>query len=236
MKLKKKKYLTVIIMLVLLSSCNTSQRQALSTTITTSAPVSASSTPMMTNTPTEVVETQGSHPGTSVSGCKSAKLPPPEVYPPYSTNSEILLMGHFNLCLEGRFTFDLDRGVYDDHDVMPIPMWESENYRSETDIGLVVGSFSIPTNTINFYLTDINGARINYNYEKGVLSPLLCAKYDAAAFQYPSIDTEIGKSGCVVTNEGRIATVRVVNEDINSAGMKSVEITFVTYNVFVPEH
>jgi hypothetical protein len=138
---------------------------------------------------------------------------------PFFTELEVTkngknLSGKFSLCyLHTISAFDLDKGLLVDNGI------------SSGDIQITMGHAEIDNQDFH-YINEINGARVD---QAEIKSPdleyckELLAKQDDGWF---FIEGEVGFSGCVLTNEGRIAAIQV--ERINPYGWGSIELSFTT--------
>lgn len=146
--------------------------------------------------------------------CK--KVPDPELSHSTDANSEIYLSGKFALCWVPIFsTFDLDRGILGDENIFT------------SDIELQFSNSNISGKT-DYYIEEINNARID---QTEIVSPSLSACKTVLSSKNDSwffVEGEVGDSGCVITNEGRIAFIRV--ESIDPYGRSSIELSFITWN------
>lgn len=139
----------------------------------------------------------------------------------FFTESEVTindnnLIGKFSLCyLHTISAFDLDKGSLVDNEL------------SSGDIQITMGHAEIDNQDFH-YISEINGARVD---QAKIKSPNLdycrelLAKQDDGWF---FIEGEVGFSGCVMTNEGRIAAIQV--ERVNPHGWGSIELSFTTWD------
>ena len=158
-------------------------------------------------------------------GC--SVVPAPVVTPVNNSKDGVLLIGQFVLCnYPSASTFDLDTGELGTYDVLPFYDWELENYKSETDIMLYMVGFQLSDQWI-YGLQEINGAQVDapYNNDPSYEDCRFFATRDKNGF---FIDGKEEKVGCVVTNQGRVAMIRV--ESIDRYGWGSIELFFKTWS------
>lgn len=212
-------------------------------TLTPQPPLAPSLTPILsptllktteTTTPTPIfpgsqkvtlsVESEVSLTETASVGCKI--IPTPQVNRISKEQDGVLITGRFALCdAPSEATFDLDTGELGTYDVLPFWQWETNDYKSETDIAIYMG-FNQSDNKFSHTLREINGAQVeNSRNENPSIDD--CKKYVSQGEIESYAYGEVGDLICVITNQGRVSVVRV--ESVNSYGWGSMEILFITW-------
>lgn len=131
-------------------------------------------------------------------------------------SGNIYLSGKSNLCtFDGaQIAFDLDSGKLGD----------SES--TVTDIKLVISGASIDNRSL-YFLRETNNSFVAVS-ELSLPTQEHCKQQSMATNRLTLVLASVGATGCVLTNEGRLAFFRV--EQIDLFGLESVEVSFTTWN------
>ena len=141
----------------------------------------------------------------------------PEPYLIENSNSaDIYLSGRFYLCTYdgSQIAFDFDSGN----------LGNTESV--STDIILVISSSSIDNRSL-YYLREINNSYVAVS-ELTLPTQEYCKQRSASTNRLTLVLISVSATGCVLTNEGRLAFFQV--ERLDPFGLESVEISFTTWN------
>ncbi len=143
------------------------------------------------------------------------KVPEPELN--NKTNSgNVYLSGKFYLCTYdgSQIAFDFDSGQ--------VSSTESTN----ADIKLVISSADIDNRSL-YFLQETNNSYVAVSQFSSPTQEY-CEQQTAAANRLTLVLGSVGATGCVLTNEGRLAFFQV--EQLDPFGLESVEVIFTTWN------
>ena len=141
-------------------------------------------------------------------------VPEPELNEAISSEN-IYLSGKFNLCTYdgSQIAFDFDSG-------------KLGNAESETtDIILVISSASIDNRSL-YFLRETNNSYVAVS-DLTLPTQEYCEHQTTAENRLTLVLSATGATGCVMTNEGRLAYFKI--EQLDPFGLESVAVSFVTW-------
>jgi hypothetical protein len=167
------------------------------------------------NTPSFEALTPDNNVATSKPNYLCEKVPEPELNNK-TDSGNIYLAGKFFLCTyDGtQSAFDFDTGELDSTQSLAV------------DIRIIISSASIDNRSLYFF-QETNNSYVAVS-ESDSPTQEHCEKQSAAENRLTLILGSVGATGCVLTNEGRLAFFKV--EQLDPFGLESVEISFTTWN------
>jgi hypothetical protein len=142
------------------------------------------------------------------------EVPSPEIEMGGDNSDNIHISGKTYFCPQNNTSsFDLDNGI----------LTNAED--SQTDISFNLGKATIDSQVF-YYFQGVNEAIIR-EFGKNEPSYEDCLKIISGLERTRVLFAEKGSIGCVLTNEGRFAFIRV--EELNPKGIDSIAITFITW-------
>lgn len=142
-------------------------------------------------------------------------VPEPELNESSNFN-DIYLSGKFSLCrYDGsQIAFDFDNGKLNDAE------------STTSDIILVISSASIDNRSL-YFLQEINNSYVAAS-DLAMPTQAYCERQTSAPNRLTLVLSAVGITGCVLTNQGRLAYFEI--EQLDLFGLESVEVSFVTWN------
>lgn len=143
------------------------------------------------------------------------RVPEPELSKT-AISDNIYLSGKFYLCTyDGtQIAFDFDNGKL------------GSKESTSSDIKLVTSGATIDNRSF-YYLQETNGAYVAVS-ELGLPTQEYCEKRTTAVNRLTLVLSSVSATGCVLTNEGRLAFFQV--ERLDLFGLESVEVFFTIWN------
>jgi hypothetical protein len=147
------------------------------------------------------------------------RIPEPDIRT--NPSEGVYLFGKFYLCLHwplgifpGLTTFDLDTGQIGTHGDL------------QSDVEYYF-SYASLDNVVDYFLLDTSGAILYENTDNSQPTYSDCQQIVTHSKRGYLMDVYKGSDACFVTNEGRLAYIRI--ERINPYGKESIEISFITW-------
>jgi len=169
-----------------------------------------STQPPATLTPSDVLAT-----ATEFDRCR--RVPEPRLNKTNASN--VYLSGTVYFCIYDytQTSFDFDSGVLGSTDENPT-----------ADIRFEFGGIARLDGTLRYYLSEANYAYVEPS-EINSPSPGDCKKLISVPTRLSLVSVAVGATGCVLTNEGRLAFFRV--EKLEPFGAESIDVSFVVWNI-----
>jgi hypothetical protein len=143
-------------------------------------------------------------------------VPEPQLRDLRDTGFDEYLSGRIFLCnLPAQSTFDLDTGSIGDSNA------------NVSDVGFYLGYAQVDSRVI-YYIAELNGSYVSMAEVKEPTWEY-CNQLASSQTRMGFIVGEVGNVGCVMTNERRIAAIKI--ESIDSIGQESIEISFFTWDL-----
>jgi hypothetical protein len=194
----------------------TSNNQSTSTVPSSQPIVTPSQTPFTVSlTPQLETSTPSEDILTATPDYLCEKVPEPELNKAPNPDN-IYLSGKFYLCTyDGtQIAFDFDSGKLGNIE------------STSTDIKLVINGASIDNRSL-YFLRETNDSHVAVS-EESLPTLEYCEQRTAAENRLKLVLSSVGATGCILTNEGRLAFFQV--EQLDSFGLESIEVFFTTWN------